>query len=73
MDEVKAFELYAGSESKSELEKGRQIIDVEPSPTIANTKIYPDESDEPEEGERLFLSQMWVKGTPLQFIVDRGS
>jgi hypothetical protein len=28
---------------------------------------------EPEEGERLFHSQMWVKGTPLHFIVDSGS
>jgi hypothetical protein len=26
-----------------------------------------------EEGERLFHSQMWVKGTPLHFIVDSGS
>jgi hypothetical protein len=27
----------------------------------------------PEEGERLFHSHMWVKGTPLHFIVDSGS
>jgi hypothetical protein len=31
------------------------------------------EPDEPEEGEHLFHSQMWVKGTPLHFIVDSGS
>jgi hypothetical protein len=31
------------------------------------------EPDEPEEGERLFHSQMWVKATPLHFIIDSGS
>jgi hypothetical protein len=30
------------------------------------------EPNEPEEGECLFHSQMWVKGTPLHFIVDSG-
>jgi hypothetical protein len=30
-----------------------------------------EELEEPEEGECLFHSQMWVKGTPLHFIVDR--
>jgi hypothetical protein len=59
--------------SESELEKGRWIIDVEPSATIATTKIQPGEPDEPEEGEHLFHSQMWVKGTPLHFIIDSGS
>jgi hypothetical protein len=46
---------------------------VEPSATVATTKIQPGEPDEPKEGERLFHSQMWVKGTPLHFIVDSGS
>jgi hypothetical protein len=32
-----------------------------------------EELEEPEEGECLFHSQMWVKGTPLHFIVDSGS
>jgi hypothetical protein len=31
------------------------------------------EPTDPEEGEHLFHSQMWVKGTPLHFIVDSGS
>jgi hypothetical protein len=61
-----------GSESDLEPESGIWIIDVEPSAIIATTKLYPSESDEPKEGERLFHSQMWVKGTPLHFIVDRG-
>jgi hypothetical protein len=49
---------------------GRGIIDVEPNATIATTKLQPSEPDEPEEGECLFHSQMWVKGTPIDFIID---
>jgi hypothetical protein len=71
--EVKAFESDADSDSESELERGRWIIDAEPNATIATTKIHPSEPDEKEEGERLFHSQMWVKGTPLHFIIDSGS
>jgi hypothetical protein len=71
--EVKASESDVGSDSESEPEKGRQIIDMEPSATIATTKIHPGEPDEPEEGEHLFHSQMWVKGTLLHFIIDSGS
>jgi hypothetical protein len=71
--EVKSSESDVGSNSESEPEKGRWIIDAEPSATIATTKIQPSEPDEPEEGEFLFHSQMWVKGTSLHFIVDSGS
>jgi hypothetical protein len=46
---------------------------VKPSAIIATTKIHPSELDEPEEGEHLFHSQMWVKGTQLHFIVDSSS
>jgi hypothetical protein len=53
-----------------EQDKGKQIIDVEPSATIAITKIQLEESEELEEGECFFHSQMWVKGTPLHFIVE---
>jgi hypothetical protein len=52
--EVKASELDAGSDSESELEMGRHIIDVEPSVIIATTKLQPGEPDEPEEGKHLF-------------------
>jgi hypothetical protein len=55
----------------SENDKRRQIIDAEPTATVATTTIQPEE--DPEEGERLFHSQMWVKGTPLHFIVDSRS
>jgi hypothetical protein len=35
--------------------------------------IQLEEPTDPEEGEYLFHSQMWVKGTPLHFIVDNQS
>jgi hypothetical protein len=71
--EVKASESNADYESEPELERGRLIIDVKPSATVSTTKLQPSEPDEPEEGECLFHSQMWVKGTPLHFIIDSGS
>jgi hypothetical protein len=71
--EVKASKLDAYYDSKLEPERGIWNIDVEPSATISTTKLQPGKPDEPEEGERLFHSQMWVKDTPLHFIVDRGS
>jgi hypothetical protein len=40
---------------------------------VATATIQPEEPTDPEEGERLFHSQMWVNGTPLHFIVDSGS
>jgi hypothetical protein len=70
--EVKLFESDVGSESELELEKGRQIIDTEPSAIVATIEIKPDEPDEPEEGEHLFHSQMWLKGTSLHFIIYSG-
>jgi hypothetical protein len=69
---MKAFESDASSDSESEPEKGRQIIDTELSAIVATTKIQSGELDEPEEGESLFHSHMWVKGTPLHFIIDSG-
>jgi hypothetical protein len=71
--EVKDYESEAGSNSESEEERGIWIIDAKPSATVVTTKLHPSERDEPEEGEHLFHSQMWVKGTPLHFIVDSGS
>eukprot|EP00253_Pinus_taeda_P019020 PITA_19020 len=53
--------------------KGKQIIDADPNATIATTKIQKNEPKDPEEGKRLFHSQMRVKGLSLQFIVDSGS
>jgi hypothetical protein len=49
------------------------MIDAETSATIATTKLHPGELDELEEGEHLFHLEMWVKGTPMHFIIDSGS
>jgi hypothetical protein len=49
--EMKASKSNVGSEIESELERGRQIIDVEPGATISTTKLHPGEPDEPEEGQ----------------------
>ena len=77
MAEVKASELEACSKSKSELEKGndkgKQIIDVKRNATVSTTKIQKEELKYPEEEEHLFHSQMWVKDSLIQFIIDSGS
>ena len=70
---MKSSELDLGSDSETEFDKGKRIIDVEPNATIATAQIQPIEPEDPKEGECLFHSQMWVKGTPLHFIVDNGS
>jgi hypothetical protein len=70
--EVKDKELNPDSESDPENNEKRQIIDADPTATVTTTTIQPEEPVDPEEGERLFHSQMWVKGTPLHFIVDSG-
>jgi hypothetical protein len=70
---VKGSESDVDSDFEPKPERGRQIIDTEPNATIATTKLQPSELDEPEEGEHLFHSQMWVKYTLLHFIVDSDS
>jgi hypothetical protein len=71
--EIKDKDLNPDSESDSENTGKRQIIDADPTAIVATAAIQPEEPTDPEEGERLFHSQMWVKGTPLHFIVDSGS
>jgi len=75
--ELKVWELDACSDFESEPDKGndkgKQIIDAEPNATVATTKIQKEELEDLEEEERLFHSQMWVKGSLLQFIVDSES
>ena len=74
---MRAFELDACSDSESEPDKGndkgKHIIDAEPNANVATTKIQKEEPEDPEEAEHLFHSQMWLKGSPLWFIVDNGS
>jgi len=74
---LKASESDTCSDPESEPDKwngkGKQIINAEPSVNIAITKIQKNEPEDPEDVELLFHSQMWVKCSPLQFIVDSGS
>jgi hypothetical protein len=66
----KASESKDDSNSESNPEGGKWIIDVERNAIFATTKVQPSELDE---RERLFHSHMWVKGALLHFIVDSGS
>ena len=50
-----------------------QIIDADPTTTVATAQIELEDPEESEVEERLFHSQMWVKGMPLHFVVDNGS
>jgi len=54
-------------------EKRRHIIDAEPTTNISTTKIHKDDPKDEEEWESLCHSYMWMKGSPLQFIVNSGS
>jgi hypothetical protein len=52
----------------------RHVIKIEKNlKKVATTKIHPNEPDDPEEGECLFHSHMWVKGTMFHLIVDSDS
>jgi hypothetical protein len=71
--EIKDKESNPDSESDSKNTGKRQIIDANPPVIVVTATIQPEEPADPPEEERLFNSQMWVKGTPLHFIVDSGS
>jgi hypothetical protein len=71
--EVKDTDLNLDSESDPENIENRQIIDADPTVIVATTKFQLEEPVDIEEGERIFHSQMLVKGTPLHFIVDNDS
>jgi hypothetical protein len=71
--ELKASKSDPGSDSDSELEKLKCIIDAEPSAIISTIKIHPNEPDESEEGECIFNLKIWVKGDMIHFIVNSGS
>ena len=77
MADIKASESDAYSDTESEPEKGndrgKKIIDLEPNATVSTTNIQKEEPEYSEDEERLFHSQMWIKGSPLQFIVKSGS
>jgi hypothetical protein len=69
--DIKDKEPNPNSESDYENTGKGEIIDVDPTAIVATATIKPEEPTKPEEGECLFHSQMWVKGNPLNFIVDR--
>jgi hypothetical protein len=71
--EIKDKESNPDLEFDPKNNEKRQIIDTDPTATVATTTIQPEEPIDPEEGECLFHSQMWVKGTSLHFIVDSSS
>jgi hypothetical protein len=71
--EIKDKEPNPDSEYDLENIENRQIINADPTAIFATATIQLEESVDPEEGEHLFHSQMWVKGTPLHFIVDSSS
>jgi hypothetical protein len=73
VSEIKDKEPNPDLESNSENTDRRQIIDTDPTVIVATVAIQPEEPIDPEEGEHIFHSHMWVKGTPLHFIVDSGS
>jgi hypothetical protein len=67
---IKDKEPNPDSESESKNTGKGQIIDANPTAIVTTTTIQPEEPTDPEEGEHLFHSQMWVNWTPLHFIVD---
>jgi hypothetical protein len=71
--EIKDKEPNPDSKSNSENTGKRQIIDANPTSIVVTATIQLEEPTDPEEGEHLFHSQMWVKGTSLHFIVDSRS
>jgi hypothetical protein len=56
--EIKDKEPNPNSESDSENNGKGQIIDANPTTIVATTTIQLEEPTDPEEGERLFHSQM---------------
>jgi hypothetical protein len=72
VDELKDIEPNPDMEFDLENIENRYIINANPTATITTKTIQLEELVDPKEGERLFHSHMWVKGTPLHFIVDKG-
>jgi hypothetical protein len=69
VDKIKDKETNRDSKSDFKITGKRQIIDANPTAIVATTTIKVEEPTDPEEGECLFHSQMWVKGTPLHLLL----
>jgi hypothetical protein len=63
--DLKAFDSEANSDSESNPEGGKQIINVEPSAMITTTKVWPSEPEEPEEGNASFTRRCGSRGLRL--------
>ena len=73
MAEIKYSESNPDSDSEPNsiaAYNGRQIIDADPTTTIATAQIQLEDLEESEVEECLFHSQMWVKGIPLHFFLQ---
>jgi hypothetical protein len=70
VSKIKDKELNPDSKFDFENTDRRQIIHADPTTIIATATFQPEEPTDSEEGECLFHSKMWVKGTPMRFIVD---
>jgi hypothetical protein len=69
---VKSSELDVGFNSESEPEKGDKTLTQNPVPSLLPPRsILVNLMNQRKES--LFHSQMWVKGTPLHFIINSGS
>jgi hypothetical protein len=71
--EIKDKESNPDSEFDSKNTGKRQIINVDPIVIVMTVAIQPEEPTDHEEGECIFHSQKWVKGTLLHFIGYSGS
>jgi len=68
--EVKDTEPKPYTEFDHENIENRNIINVDPTATVMTTTVKLEELVDPEEGDLLFHSHMWVKGSPLHLIVN---
>jgi hypothetical protein len=66
---IKDKEPNPDSESDYEITGKGQIIDAYPTVIVATATIQPEEPIDSKEGERIFHSWMWVKGTPLHLFL----
>ena len=76
MAKIKSSKLdhdYDSVPNTTAAHNGRQIIDADPTATVGTAQIQLEDPKESEAEERLFHSQMWVKGMALHFFVDNGS
>ena len=73
MAKLKALGLDLGFNYDSKIYKGKHIIEVGSTATVATTKVHPNYLKEVEKGENLFHSWIWMMGVPLHFIVDSRS